>query len=203
MDPSLTLRIAVGIVQIHADMADVLALPVQPQHLVPELPHGSRELLEAHAILVVDALHPLLHLLEVRLHVRLHLVGQRRVHVVDGAEVPLVLTRLDLHEAIVVALLHDRVVHGELVVEVDVADLLRERVLAELDQLAHPIHVLRPRAQLLQGLLAEVQMDVHRVVVRRVEAVRVRRDMAIVVVVRDVVVVVVDGVRDRRRPDGR
>ena len=83
LDPSLTLRIAVGIVQIHADLADVLALPVQPQHLVPELPHGSRELLEAHAILVVDALHPLLHLLEVRLHVRLHLAGQRRVHVVE------------------------------------------------------------------------------------------------------------------------
>ena len=156
----MPLVLAVRIVQLHSDLSYVVALPVQPQHLVAELPDASSHSFEFVAVFVVDPLHLLLHVREIGGHVALHALGERLVHIVHRSQVPLVLPRLDLDESIVVTGLHDGIVHRERVVEVDVGDVLRKRVLAQSNDLLHTLQVVRLVAQFLQRLLPEVQVDV-------------------------------------------
>ena len=161
LDATVALVLAVGLVEVHADQTDVIAQPIQPQHLVTELAHGACELAKLSGVLVVHDPHLLFYLLEVGRHVRLHRGGDRLVHVVYRTKVPLVLTCLDLDEAVVVTLLHDRVVHWEVLVEKNVGDLLWDGVLPEPNQLLHAGGVVGVSAQLIQGLLAECDVDVH------------------------------------------
>jgi len=164
--------LTVRVVQLHPDLSYTVALPVQPQHLVAELPDASGHLLELEAVFVVDSLHLLLHVCEVGGHVALHAFGERLVDIVHRPQVPLVLPRLDLDESVVVTGLHDGVVHREGVVEVDVGDVLRKRVLAQPNDLLHALDVVRLVAQFLQRLLPEVQVDVDVLRVVDVDVVR-------------------------------
>ena len=156
----MPLVLAVRVVQLHSDLSYVVALPVQPQHLVTELSDASGHSFEFVAVFVVDPLHLLLHVREVGGHVALHALGEGLVDIVHRSQVPLVLPRFDLDESIVVTGLYDGVVHRERVVEVDVGDVLRKRVLAQSNDLLHTLQVVRLVAQFLQRLLSEVQVDV-------------------------------------------
>ena len=160
LNASMPFVLTVRIVQLHPDLSYTVALPVQPQHLVAELPDASGHLLELEAVFVVDSLHLLLHVCEVGGHVALHALGERLVDIVHRSQVPLVLPRLDLDESVVVTSLHNGVVHRERVVEVDVGDVLRKRVLTQPNDLLHSLDVVRLVTQFLQRLLSEVQMDV-------------------------------------------
>lgn len=160
LDTALTLRLAVGIVQIDSDLSNVLAVPIQPQDLVAVLSDASGHSTELRRVVVVDRLHPLLHVGEVGVHVRLHFADERLVDVVDYSSVPLVLTGLDLYEAIVVSTLHDGVVHRKRLVEEDVVHVLRDGVLPQSHRLLHSFEVLRIGDELLQTLLSEFDGDV-------------------------------------------
>jgi len=160
LNTSLALRLAVGIVQIHSDLSNVLTIPIQPQDLVTVLSDASGHSTELRRVVVVDRLHPLLHVGEIGVHVRLHFVDERLVDVVDYSSVPLVLTGLDLHEAIVVSTLYDGVVHWKRLVEEDVVDVLRDGVLPQSHGLLHSFEVVRVGDQLLQTLLSEFDGDV-------------------------------------------
>ena len=172
LDPTSSLVFTVGVVQLHTDLTNVVALPVQPEHLVTELADASGESFELRLVLVVDLLHLLLHVQEVGGHVALHAARDTGVHVVHRSQVPLVLSGLDFHEAVVMTGLLDRSVHRKGVVEVDVAQMLRDGVLAQTDDLLHSLQIVRVGTQLLQGLLSEVDVDVH--VLRVVDVVIVR-----------------------------
>lgn len=161
LDPTSSLVLAIRIVQLYTDLTDVLALPVQPEHLVTELSDASGESFELRLVLVVDLLHLLLHVKEVGGHVALHAPRDTGVHVVHRSQVPLVLSGLDFHEAVVVAGLLNRFVHGKRVVEVDVRDVLRKSVLAQTHDLLHPLQIVGVGTQLLQRLLSEVDVNVH------------------------------------------
>ena len=126
-----------------------------------EVSNILRELSKLLRVLVVDLLHPLLHVFEVGGHVPLHADHQTAVDVVDRSNVPTVLSGLDFHEAIVVTGLHDGVVHRELIVEEDVVDLLRNGVLPQTDELLHPFGVVGFVAEPLQSLLSENDVVVH------------------------------------------
>ena len=137
----MALALAVGVVQLHSDLSNVLALPVQPQDLVAELSDASCEPFELRLVLVVDSLHLSLDMLKVRIHIALHSFRKRFVNIVHRSQMPLVVAGLDFHEAVVVTGLLDRLVHWKQIVEVDVRKVLRKSVLAEPDQLFHPFHI--------------------------------------------------------------
>ena len=160
MNTSLALRLAVGVIQIDSYLSNVLAVPIQPQHLVTVLTNASGHSTELSRVVVVDRLHPLLHVGEVGVHVRLHFVDERLVNVVDYSGVPLVLTGLDLHETIVVSTFHYGVVHGERLVEEDVVDVLRDGVLPQSQRILHSLEVVRIGNELVQTLLSKFDGDV-------------------------------------------
>lgn len=70
--------------------------------------------------------------------------------VVDYSSVPLVLTRLDLHEAIVVSTLYYCVVHRKRLVEEDVVDVLWDGVFPQSHRLLHSFEVVRIGDELVQ-----------------------------------------------------
>lgn len=156
----MTFVFAVRIVQLHPDLADVFALPIQPKHLVTELPNASRKTIEFALIPIVNFFHLLLHVLEVWGHVVLHPLRKRLVHVIDRTQIPLILPSLYFYETIVVTRLHYGVVHREQLVEVDVGDVLRKSVLAQTNDPLHPFQIVRLTAKFLQSLLSEVQVNV-------------------------------------------
>ena len=160
LNTSLALRLAVGVIQIDSYLSNVLAVPIQPQHLVTVLTNASGHSTELSRVVVVDRLHPLLHVGEVGVHVRLHFVDERLVNVVDYSGVPLVLTGLDLHETIVVSTFHYGVVHGERLVEEDVVDVLRDGVLPQSQRILHSLEVVRIGNELVQTLLSKFDGDV-------------------------------------------
>ena len=137
----MALALAVGVVQLHSDLTNVLALPIQPQNFVAELSDASSEPFELRLVLVVDLLHLFFHVQKVGSHVALHSFRKRRVDIVHRSQIPLVLPGLDFDESIVVTGLLDRLVHWKQIVEVDVRKVLRKSVLAEPDQLFHPFHI--------------------------------------------------------------
>ena len=159
-DAPLPLGLAVRFVQVDTDATNVLAVPIQPKDSMTETPNIPRQLSKLSRILVVDLLHSLLHVFEVGRHVFLHTNHQPPVDVVDGSNVPAVLSGLDFHEAIVVTGLHEGVVHRKLVVEEDVVDLLRDSVLSQTDEFLHPFGVVGFAAEPLQNLLSEYDMVV-------------------------------------------
>ena len=77
-----SLLLAIGVVQLHTDLTDVLTLPVQPEHLVTELADAFGESFKLRLVLVVDLLHLLLYVLEVWGHVALHAARDTGVHVI-------------------------------------------------------------------------------------------------------------------------
>lgn len=160
LDTALTLRLAVGIVQIDPDLSNVLAVPIQPQDLVTVLPNSSRHSTELCRVVVVDRLHPLLHVGEIGVHVRLHFVDERLVDVVDYSSVPLVISSFYFDEAIVVSTLHDGIVHRKRLVEEDVVHVLRDGVFSQSQRLLHSFEVVRIGDELLQTLLSEFDGDV-------------------------------------------
>ena len=160
LDSSVALALAVGVVQLHSDLSNVLALPVQPEDLVAELSDASSEPFELRLVLVVDLLHLFFHVQEVRGHVALHPLGDCFIHIVHRSNIPFIFSSLDFHETVVVTGLLDRLVHRKQIVEVDVRKVLRKSVLAEPDQLLHPLQIIRLGTQLLQSFLSKVQVNV-------------------------------------------
>jgi len=160
LNSSVTLVLAVRVVQLHSDLTDVVAVPIQPQNLVTELSDAPGEPLELLLIFVVYFLHLPLHVFEVRIHVAFHALSETLVDVVHRSQIPLVVSGLYFHETVVVTSLHDRIVHRKGVVEVDVREVLRKSVLPQPYNLLHPFQVIRLITQLLQSLLSEIERDV-------------------------------------------
>jgi plasmid stability protein len=161
LDSSMTLVLAVRFVQFHTDLSNVVAFPIQPEHLVAELANGAREPLELVTIAVVDLLHLFFYMQKVRGHVALHLFRDDFVDIVHRSKIPLILPGFDFDESIVVTSLHDRVVHRKRSVEEDVRDVLRQSVFPESHRVLHSIQIVRLLAQAFQNLFAEVDVDRH------------------------------------------
>lgn len=118
LNSSVTLVLAVRVVQLHSDLTDVVAVPIQPQNLVTELSDAPGESLEFLLILVVYFLHLFFHMFEVRIHVALHALSETLVDVIHRSQIPFVVTCLYFYESIVMTCLLDRVVHRKQLVKI-------------------------------------------------------------------------------------